>query len=112
MNASARKARRLVNERRDLAKGIERKRLISAHVARATADTAARKTVTAALQKAAKPLREAGDLDAVKTRVCAVADGVRGKTHRYTASQVAKIAAQYNPRKAEGKAAKAALLGA
>ena len=57
-------------------------------------------------------LRESGDLGAVKSKRCNVADGVRGVKHVYTRQQVRKVAAAYNPRKAEYKAVRAALLAA
>lgn len=110
-SASYRKGQQIIKNRRILAKGDTRKRFISAHVAQATEDRSARKTVTAALQKTAKPMRETGALGKVRTRVCAVAAGVRGKTYRYDAAQIARIAAAYNPRNAQCKAARAALLG-
>lgn len=110
MNASYRRGQQNIRDRRAAAKGDTRKSLISKHVSRVVADKAARKGVTAGLQKAAKPLRESGELGQVRTRVCAVAEGVRGRTHRYTPAQLARIAAEYNPRKAEYKAARTALL--
>lgn len=106
MNDRTRNAHRMIKARR----AAGRKCSLSTYVARQTKDTAARKTVTNALRNAAKPLRESGALGKVQTRVCFVAPGVAGKNHRYTAAQVARIAAAYRPRKAEYKAVRAALL--
>lgn len=110
MNANTRTGRRIIEARRLAAKGDSRKRHISTHVAQVVADRPTRKAVTAALQKAAKPLRESGDLGEVRTRVCAVAAGVRGKTYRYNRGQLARIAAAYNPRKADYRTVRDALL--
>lgn len=106
MNASSRTARQIIKARR----AANTKRSISTHVARATADRAARKAVTAALRKSAKTLREAGQLGKVQTRVCYVTASVVGPNYRYNAAQVARIAAAYRPRKAEYKAVREALL--
>jgi hypothetical protein len=74
------------------------KRCLSTYVARVTTDEKAREAVTAALRKAAKPLRDGGALGRVQRRVCHVAAGVVGTKYRYTAAQVARIAANYKPR--------------
>lgn len=108
MNDRTRNAHRIIKARRTAG----RKCSLSTYVARQTEDAAARKTVTNALRNAAKTLRESGALGKVQTRVCFVAPGVAGKNHRYTAAQVARIAAAYRPRKAEYKAVRAALLAA
>lgn len=106
MKQNSRQGRQTLKARR----AAGRKCSLSTYVARQTEDAAARKTVTNALRNAAKPLRESGALGKVQTRVCFVAPGVAGKNHRYTAAQVARIAAAYRPRKAEYKAVRAALL--
>jgi hypothetical protein len=106
MNAKARTARQILKARRD----ANAKRSISTHVAKATADRAARKAVTAALRKSAKTLREAGQLGKVQTRVCYVTASVVGPNYRYNAAQVARIAAAYKPRKAEYKMVRETLL--
>jgi len=107
MNASARKAQHLVTERRRK----NRKRSLSTAVAAVTENAQARKTVTVALRKAAKTLREAGRLGRVQRKVCRIADAVR-LNYRYTVAQVAKIAAAYRPRKAEYVAVRNALVAA
>jgi hypothetical protein len=107
MKRSNRKAAELIRKRRL----GNRKRSLSTAVAAVTKDATTRKTVTAALRKAAKPLRESGDLGRVQVRTCYVTPDQVGKNYRYTARQIARIAADYNPRKSECKAARAALLG-
>lgn len=106
MNASSRTARQIIKARR----AANAKRSISTHVAKVTADRAARKAVTAALRKGAKQLRESGQLGKVQTRVGYVTPSVVGPCYRYRAAQIAKIAAVYRPRKAEYKAVREALL--
>ena len=108
MNAKARTARQTIKTRR----AANAKRSLSTHVARATADRVARKAVTAALRKSAKALRETGALGKVQTRVCYVTATVVGPNYRYNASQVARIAAAYRPRKAEYKMVRETLLSA
>ena len=105
MNVSSRKAAQLLRDRRR----ANQKRTISTHVRKATTDTAAVKGVTAALRKTARDLRTTGQLGKVQTRTGKVAAGVVGKTYRYTAAQIARIAASYKPRKAEYKAVAARL---
>lgn len=109
MNASARKAQQIIRTRR-AANGKGRRTTLNNAVAAVTADKTVRKGVTAALRKAAKPLREAGELGTVKGKRCNVADGVRGMKHLYTARQVAKIAASYKPRKVEYKTVREVLV--
>lgn len=99
MNASYRKAAQLLRDRRR----ANAKRTIATYVRNATTDTAAIKGVTAALRKTARDLRRTGQLGKVQTRTEKVAAGVVGKTYRYTAAQIARIAAAYRPRKAEYK---------
>lgn len=106
MNASSRTARQIIKARR----AANAKRSLSTHVAKATEDRAARKTVTAALRKSAKMLRESGQLGKVQTRVCYVTASVVGPNYRYNAAQVARIAAAYKPRKAEYKTVREVLL--
>ena len=106
MNAKARTARQIVKARR----AANAKRSLSTHVAKVTADRAARKAVTAALRKNAKGLRETGQLGKVQTRVCYVTASVTGPNYRYNAAQVARIAAAYRPRKAEYKIVRELLL--
>lgn len=100
--------RRLLKARR----AANVKRCISTYVARATTDKAVRSAVTAALRTNAKKLRESGTLGRVQTRVCHVAAGVVGPKYRYTAAQVARIAAAYRPRKPENVAVRSALVAA
>jgi hypothetical protein len=99
MNAKARTARQTLRSRRR----ANQKRTIATFVRRATTDTTAAKGVTAALRKTARDLRKTGQLGKVQTRTEKVAAGVVGKTYRYTAAQIALIAAAYRPRKAEYK---------
>lgn len=106
MNASTREKRQTIKDRR--AGGD--KRCLSTYVARTTTDETARKAVTAALRKAAKSLREGGALGKVQKRTCYVTAGVVGTKYRYTAAQVARIAAQYKPRNAAYKTVREALL--
>ncbi|MCX4751736.1 hypothetical protein OG455_41765 [Kitasatospora sp. NBC_01287] len=107
MLATTREARQIVKARRR----ANQKRTIATYVRKATTDTTAVKGVTAALRKAARDLRTTGQLGKVQTRTEKVAAGVIGKTYRYTAAQIARIAAAYRPRKAEYRivAAKLAL---
>jgi hypothetical protein len=105
MNAAARKAQQILRDRRR----ANTKRSISTFVRKATTDTAAVKGVTAALRKTARDLRRSGQLGKVQTRTQKVAAGVVGKTYRYTAAQISRIAAAYKPRKAEYKAVAARL---
>ncbi|WBP89511.1 hypothetical protein [Kitasatospora cathayae] len=105
MQQRTRTARQIIKARRR----ANEKHAISAFVSKATADTAAVKGVTAALRKTARALRLAGQLGKVQTRTQKVATGVVGKTYRYTAAQIARIAAAYRPRKAEYKAVAARL---
>ena len=112
MSRSSNKAARIIRERK-AANGLgNRRSTLNNAVAAATGDRSVRKAVAAALRKTAKPMRESGDLGAVKSKRCNVADGVRGVKHVYTRQQVRKVAAAYNPRKAEYKAVRAALLAA
>jgi hypothetical protein len=97
MNAATRTARQIIKARQR----ANQKRTIATFVRKATTDTAAVKGVTAALRKTARTLRTAGLLGKVQTRTGKVAAGVIGKTYRYTATQIARIAAAYRPRKAE-----------
>lgn len=106
MNAATRTGRQTIKDRRA---GLARY-CISTHVARATKDEAARKTVTDALRKTAKQMRESGALGRVQVRIGKVAEGVMGPTYRYTAVQVAALAAVYKPRKDTCKAVRLALL--
>lgn len=106
VNAATRIKREIIKHRRA---GAE-KRCLSTYVASVTADAKARKAVTAALRKAAKALREGGFLGKVQKRICRVAATVIGPKYRYTAAQVASIAAAYNPRNAAYKAVREALL--
>ena len=110
MNASARKARRNVNDRRT--NGRARRSTLRNAVKAVTEDKATVKGVTSALRTTAKKLRDTGELGEVKTRRCAVAEGVRDVKRWYTGRQIADIAAAYKPRKAEYKAVRAALIGA
>ena len=105
MNAKARTARQAIRTRRR----ANRKHAISTFVRKAATDTAAVKGVTAALRKTARDLRQAGRLGKVQTRTEKVAAGVVGPVYRYTAAQIARIAAAYRPRKAEYKAVAARL---
>jgi hypothetical protein len=107
MNASARKAQQIVTARRR----ANKKRSLSSVVATVTENVQARKTVTAALRKAAKTLREAGKLGRVQRRIRRIGVAVR-LNYRYTVAQVAAIAAAYRPRKAEYVAVRNALAAA
>lgn len=107
MNAATTAKRQILKARRSAGK----KRCLSTYVAKATENQAARKAVTAALRKAAKPLREAGALGRVQARTCYVAAGVVGRKYRYTEAQLRRACEAYKPRKAEYKAVKAALMG-
>jgi thiamine pyrophosphokinase len=105
MNAASRKARQILRNRRR----ANQKRTITTHVAKTTTDTATAKAVTAALRKTARTLRQAGQLGKVQTRISHVTATVVGPVYRYTAAQIALIAAAYRPRKAEYKAVAARL---
>lgn len=105
MNASARTARQILRDRRR----ANAKRTIATHVRKATTDTATVKAVTAALRKTARQLRAAGVLGRVQTRIARVTAAVVGPVYRYTAGQVALIAAAYRPRKDEYKTVAAQL---
>jgi hypothetical protein len=100
MNANTRKARQILRDRRR----ANAKRTITTHVAKTTTDTKTVKAVTAALRKTARQLRTAGQLGKVQTRIGRVAANVIGPVYRYTAAQIALIAASYKPRKAEYRA--------
>lgn len=109
MNASTRKAHQILRDRRR----ANRKRSLSTHVAQVTESAQARKTVTAALRKVAKALREGGDLGRVQCRIGRQGDAkVIGPNYRYTAAQAAMIASVYRPRKAEYVAVRNALTAA
>ncbi|MGW6912512.1 hypothetical protein ACWGB8_01620 [Kitasatospora sp. NPDC054939] len=101
MNARTRTARQTLRNRTR----ANQKRTIATHVRKATTDAAAAKGVTAALRKTARELRKAGLLGKVQTRIARVTADRVGPVYRYTAAQVALIAATYRPRKAEYKAA-------
>jgi hypothetical protein len=98
--ASSRKAAQLLRDRRR----ANQKRTISTHVRNATTDIAAVKGVTAALRKTARDLRTTGQLGKVQTRTEHVTPDRVGPVYRYTAAQIARIAAAYKPRRAEYKA--------
>lgn len=100
MNASSRKAARLLRDRRR----ANAKRTISTFVRKTTTDTDAVKGVTAALRKTARDLRITGQLGKVQTRIEHVTPDRIGPVYRYTAAQIARIAASYKPRKPEYKA--------
>lgn len=97
MNAATRKARQILRDRRR----ANQKRTITTHVAKTTTDKAVAKGVTAALRKTARTLRLTGQLGKVQTRIGRVTASVIGPVYRYTAAQIALIAAAYRPRKAE-----------
>lgn len=97
MNAASRKARQILRDRRR----ANAKRTISTRVRKTTTDTKVVDGVSNALRTLAKKLREAGQLGRVQTRIGRVADGVIGPVYRYTAAQIARVAAVYRPRKAE-----------
>jgi hypothetical protein len=105
MNAASRKARQILRDRRR----ANAKRTIATHVAKTTTDTATAKGVTAALRKTARTLRTTGQLGKVQTRIGHVAANVIGPVYRYTAAQIALIAASYKPRKPEYRAVAARL---
>jgi hypothetical protein len=100
MNAASRKARQILRDRRR----ANAKRTIATHVAKTTTDTATVKGVTAALRKTARELRKAGRLGKVQTRTEHVTADRVGPVYRYTAAQIALIAASYKPRKPEYRA--------
>ncbi|WP_371605014.1 hypothetical protein OG345_42105 (plasmid) [Streptomyces sp. NBC_01220] len=89
-------------------------RSLATHVIATGADAATVKGVVKALQTAAKAARANG-LKGKRARIRRSFTGA-GHTvktvYRYTREQVAQIAAQYKPRKAEYKAVRAALLAA
>jgi len=99
------KARQILRDRRR----ANAKRTITTHVAKTTTDTKTVKAVTAALRKTARQLRLAGALGRVQTRIGRVTATVIGPVYRYTAAQIALIAAAYRPRKAEYKTVAARL---
>jgi hypothetical protein len=105
MLAATRKDRQILRSRRR----ANQKRTIATFVRKATTDTAAAKGVTAALRKTARQLRTTGQLGKVQTRIGKVTASVIGPVYRYTAAQIARIAAAYRPRKAEYKAVAARL---
>jgi hypothetical protein len=100
MLPSARKAARLLRDRRR----ANAKRTISTFVRKTTTDTKAVDGVTNALRTVAKKLRQAGQLGKVQTRTEHVTPDRVGPVYRYTAAQIARIAASYKPRKPEYKA--------
>jgi hypothetical protein len=97
MIATTRTARRTIKARR----AANQKRSISTFVRKTGADTTTVKAVTAALRKTARTLRTSGQLGRVQTRTAKVTATVVGPVYRYTAAQIARIAAAYRPRKAE-----------
>lgn len=99
MIAATRTARRIIKARRT----ASQKRTIATHVRKAGADTTTVKAVTAALRKTARTLRAAGELGRVQTRTERITARVVGPVYRYTAAQIALIAAAYRPRKPEFK---------
>jgi hypothetical protein len=105
MNARTRAERQALRNRRR----ANQKRTIATHVRKATTDAATVKGVTAALRKTARELRKAGLLGKVQTRIARVTADRVGPIYRYTAAQIALIAANYRPRKAEYKLAAAQL---
>jgi hypothetical protein len=101
MNASSRKAARLLRDRRR----ANAKRTIATRVRKLTTDIKTVNGVTNALRTVAKKLRTAGQLGKVQVRIAWVAEReCTGPVYRYTAAQIARIAASYKPRKPEYKA--------
>ncbi|WP_411147442.1 hypothetical protein [Streptomyces sp. A30] len=105
-------------QRRTVAQAARRVRTgvrsLVTHVIATGADTPTVKGVVKALQGVAKKARTNG-LKGKRARIRRSFDGARNvvKTvYRYSREQVAQIAAQYKPRKAEYKAVRAALIAA
>ncbi|QFG13321.1 hypothetical protein SEA_GILGAMESH_129 [Streptomyces phage Gilgamesh] len=103
-------------ERRTVARAARRirtgARSLATHVIATGADAATVKGIVKALQTTAKTARANG-LKGKRARIRRSFAGARRvvKTvYRYTREQVAQIAAQYKPRKAEYKTVRAALL--
>lgn len=110
--------RAAASERRTRAKAARRVRTgarsLTTHALATGADRETVKGIAKALQDVAKKARANG-LKGKRARIRRSFNGARNvvKTvYRYTREQVAKIAAQYKPRKAEYKAVRAALLAA
>ncbi|MEU0429756.1 hypothetical protein ABZ235_40555 [Streptomyces canus] len=104
--------------RREVARAARRvrhtARSLTTHVIATGADRATAKGVVKALQGVAKTARTNG-LKGKRARIRRTAQGFKRHAvtaYRYTRAQVAQIAAQYKPRKAEYKAVRAALIAA
>ncbi|MBZ6253539.1 hypothetical protein KVH27_34895 [Streptomyces olivaceus] len=105
-------------QRRTVARAARRirtgARSIATHVIATGVDAATVKGIVKALQTAAKAARTKG-LKGKRARIRRSFNGARNvvKTvFRYTREQIAEIAAQYKPRKAEYKTVRAALIAA